>query len=150
MRALEPKASAADLFFEITSERGMGAGSHTIAQRRAEAGHAPSYVYRLEWDTPVEGGKWRSPHSLDLVMMFDNVGKSASIIGSGEKDAQKVADTMSSAWINFARTGDPNGKGVAKWDAYDVARESVMEFNTTSRTVSDAAKGRRKALTVKA
>ena len=149
MRALEPKSTPADLFFEITSERGMGAGSHTIAQRRAEAKHASSYVYRLEWDTPVEGGKWRSPHSLDLVMIFDNVGKSASIIGEGAGQAQRVADAMSAAWINFARKGDPNGKGVAKWEAYDVTKEPVMEFNIASKTVSDATAGRRKALSAK-
>jgi len=146
MRALEPDASAADLYFEITTERGMGYGSHLIAQRRVEAGQAPTFVYRLEWETPVDGGKWRSPHSLDLPMVFDNVAKSASIIGDGAARAQGVADAMSSAWINFARHGDPNGKGAPHWMAYNVAREPVMQFDVTSRTVSDADAGRRKIL----
>jgi para-nitrobenzyl esterase len=142
MRALEPKADAATVFYEITSELGMGNGSHTLAGRRVEAGQAPTYVYRLEWQTPAEGGKWRTPHSLDLTMIFDNVAKSASIIGPGGAEAQHVADAMSSAWINFARTGNPNGKGAPKWTAYDNAREPVMEFNVDSHTVNDADGGR--------
>ena len=146
MRALEPSANAADIFFEVTSERGMGAGSHLIAERRARAGQAPSSVYRIEWETPVDGGKWRSPHSIDLPMVFDNVAKSDSIIGSGAVAAQHVADAMSSAWINFARTGDPNGGGVPRWPAYEPTREPVMEFDVASQVAFDAVHGRRKIL----
>jgi len=146
MRALEPTANAADLYFEITTERGMGYGSHLIAQRRLEAGQAPTYVYRLEWETPVEGGKWRSPHSIDLPMVFDNVAKSASIIGDGAAQAQVVADAMSAAWVNFARRGDPNGAGAPHWSAYNLVAEPVMQFDLKSHTVSDAAAGRHRIL----
>jgi para-nitrobenzyl esterase len=146
IRALEPHAGPADLYFEITSERGMGAGSHLLAQRRVEASQAPTYVYRLEWETPVEGGKWRSPHSLDLPLVFDTVGKSQSIIGDGAAQAQIVADAMSQSWINFARTGNPNGGRAPAWTAYNVAREPVMQFDLKSRIVFDAEIGRRKVL----
>jgi len=146
MRALEPDSGPADLYFEITSERAMGAGSHLIAQRRVEADQAPTYVYRLEWETPVDGGKWRSPHSLDLPLVFDTVDKSRSIIGDGAAQAQAVADAMSTAWVNFARTGNPNGGLAPAWSSYDLAREPVMQFDLKSRTVFDAEVGRRKVL----
>ena len=40
----------------------------------------------------------------------------------------KVADEMSSYWVNFARTGDPNGKGLSKWRVYNGKSQSVMVF----------------------
>jgi para-nitrobenzyl esterase len=41
---------------------------------------------------------------------------------------RKLADVMSSYWVNFAKTGDPNGKGLASWPAYDENNEQVMQF----------------------
>ena len=67
---------------------------------------APVYLYELDWQTPVDGGKWHSPHSLDLAFVFDNVAKSASMVGTGP-EPQKLADEMSNAWLAFARTGNP-------------------------------------------
>jgi para-nitrobenzyl esterase len=40
----------------------------------------------------------------------------------------KLADEMSSYWANFVTSGDPNGKGLAKWTAYDLKDEPFMEF----------------------
>ena len=31
-------------------------------------------------------------------------------------------------WINFARTGNPNGAGLTRWPAYTAEREQVMLF----------------------
>jgi para-nitrobenzyl esterase len=35
---------------------------------------------------------------------------------------------MSSYWVNFARTGDPNGAGLDKWHVYDGKNQSVKVF----------------------
>ena len=51
--------------------------------------------------------------------------------------AQTVADQMSAAWIAFARTGSPNGAGLASWPRYDTRARSTMLFNVTSRAVND-------------
>ena len=38
--------------------------------------------------------------------------------GSWTEEDQKLADVMSSYWVNFAATGDPNGKGLPTWAVY--------------------------------
>ena len=137
MRKLMPDASPSDIYFIVTTERGMGAGSYLLASRKAALGAAPAYVYRLGWKTPVEDGKLGSPHALDLPMVFDTVGKSASMIGDGTEEAQKVADTMSAFWVSFARDGDPNGPGLPEWPAYDDAKKATMVFNVESQAEND-------------
>jgi para-nitrobenzyl esterase len=39
---------------------------------------------------------------------------------------RKLADEMSSYWVNFATAGDPNGKNLPKWPAFKVAKNEVV------------------------
>jgi len=96
---------------------------------------APVFMYRLDWETPVLGGALRSPHGLDLPMVFDHVASSRGLVGPGT-EPQKVADRMSQAWVNFARSGDPSQAGLA-WPAYNTADRKTMIFDATSHVVSD-------------
>ena len=134
-RRLRPNASASDLYFTITTEASMGARSRILAERKSAQGVAAAYLYRLELETPVQ--RLRSPHSLDLPLVLDNVAKSASLLGAAAPDAQKVADQMSAAWIAFAHTGSPNATGLASWPRYDTRSRSTMLFNVVSRAVND-------------
>jgi para-nitrobenzyl esterase len=44
----------------------------------------------------------------------------------------KLADQMSSYWVNFITKGDPNGNGLARWPEFkDVAKSTVMVFGDT-------------------
>ena len=137
LRTSRPNKSASDLYFMISTERGFGDGSHTIAARKAAKGPAPVWLYRLEWETPVQGGKLRTPHSLDIPLIFDTVGLSASIIGEGAGDAQLVSNVMSEFWLSFARDGDPNGPGLPQWPAYNDKDKPTMVFNIESNAVNN-------------
>ncbi|MEO8306626.1 MAG: carboxylesterase family protein [Pseudomonadota bacterium] len=137
MRQLRPKATASDLYFFITTERGMGANAGIVATRKTALGGAPVFMYRLVWPTPVLGGKMRTPHGLDVPLVFDNVAAAKSQVGSDTFGPQKVAEAMSSAWIAFARTGSPNGPGLANWPVFSPTVRPVMTFDTTSRAIED-------------
>jgi para-nitrobenzyl esterase len=43
-------------------------------------------------------------------------------------DDRKIADTMSSYWANFAATGNPNGKDLPVWPAFDSKSQKTMEL----------------------
>jgi len=43
---------------------------------------------------------------------------------------------MSSYWVNFAKTGDPNGAGLPVWKPFDGAAPSVMELGEAVKAVA--------------
>lgn len=135
-RRIMPGASASDLFFAITTTRLARQQAWAQAERKAAQAGAPVWLYELAWTTPVEGGKWRSPHALDLPFVFDNVVRWEAMAG-GSRDAQVLADHMSSAWIAFARTGNPNAAREPAWPAFNVRDRATMLFDVKPRVVND-------------
>jgi para-nitrobenzyl esterase len=45
---------------------------------------------------------------------------------------RKIADMMSSYWVNFIRTGDPNGKGMAHWPSVSEQPATTFELGDKS------------------
>ena len=48
----------------------------------------------------------------------------------GSEDAQALADKMSRAWVNFARTGNPNADGLPQWPAFTAEKGATMVFDS--------------------
>lgn len=130
LRKIYPYASPSDFYFTISTWVRMRHRAIVQAERKLAQRSAPAYMYLLAWETPVDGGKWKTPHGLDLPLVFDNVAGSPAMLGTGGQ-AQRVADAMSSAWVAFARSGNPG------WAAYDVVRRPTMVFNASSMVVPD-------------
>ncbi len=143
-RELDPDAAPADVYFEATTDARWLAGHVLQAERKVEQGGAPAYLYLFDWDTPVDGGRWRSPHALEIGFVFDNVANSESMSGVGEAQ-QRLADIMADTWIAFARTGDPNNEAIPEWPAYDLEARPVMVFDLPPQLVNDA-RGAQRAL----
>jgi para-nitrobenzyl esterase len=119
--------------------------SIALAERKAAQGAAPAYMYLLEWETPRGRGKLRSPHALEIPLMFDNVETARNFVGNGDAP-QTLAEQMSEAWLAFARTGNPATAALPDWPAYEPGRRATMVFNLESRVVEDPYAGVRKVL----
>lgn len=105
-------------------------GAVEQANVKSGLGGAPVFMYLLTWQSPVMGGKYKAIHCIDLPFCFNNIARSEEMTG-GQKDAYVLADKMSQAWINFARLGNPNHKGLPNWPAYDATKTPTMHFNNT-------------------
>ncbi len=92
-------------------------GAVEQARLKAGQGGAPVYMYLFAWQSPVMDGILRSTHCMEIPFVFDNALRHASMTGGGA-DAQALAEKMSQAWINFARTGNPNAEGLPQWPAF--------------------------------
>lgn len=98
------------------------------AMIKARQGGAPVYTYMFTWESPVLDGILRSTHCMEIPFVFNNADIHASMTGGGE-DALELAEKMSQAWINFARTGDPNTEDLPQWPAYNCSEGAAMIFN---------------------
>ncbi len=129
----DPGASPGRLYFDIASAVVFRRSTWCHADQRAAQSASPVYMYEIVWETPVDGGKWGSPHSLEHPFVFDNVALSVSMVGTSAAEPQKLADQICPAWIAFARTGDPNNPAIPYWPAYKVADYTTMVFDTESK-----------------
>ena len=135
-RAKSPKATPGRLYFDILSATTFRRGAWRHADLKAEQGKAPVYLYEIDWETPVDGGKWGSPHSVEHPFVFDNVAISESMVGASQAEPQKIAEQISPTWIAFARTGNPNNPAIPHWPAYTTAERATMVFDTQSKAVN--------------
>jgi para-nitrobenzyl esterase len=143
-RTANPNATPSELYFLIASDHRYGAPAMKIAERRAALGKGPVYLYYFRWETPLEGGRLKSPHTIEIPFVFDNV--EASRLTAGATGARALADKVSDAWIAFARSGDPNTPKLPHWPAFDAAQRATMMFDNASVVQNDPLREQRLAL----
>jgi para-nitrobenzyl esterase len=89
--------------------------------------NANAYLYcfsRKSLTDPALG----SYHSVEIAYVFNNLGDRKV----DDVDV-KLADTMSSIWVRFAATGNPNGEGLPEWPAYETESDQYLELGDTIR-----------------
>jgi para-nitrobenzyl esterase len=143
-RKANSTATPSDLYFLIASDARYGAPIMKIAERRAAVSKAPVYLYYFRWESPVDGGRLKSPHTIEIPFAFHNV--KASRLTSTSADAPALADKVSDAWVAFARKGDPNTPTLSRWAAFNPADRPTMVFNNESRVENDPIRAQRIAM----
>jgi para-nitrobenzyl esterase len=138
-----PGLSNLDLNLILSSDN-FRAQVVTAAERKA-AQPAPVYMYYFTWPSPVSGGKLKSFHTLEIPFVNGNVDEAKSMTGDG-KDRYALQDKMTMAWTNFARTGNPNHKGLPTWPKFDVNQRATMIFGNECRVVNDPHGNERQAV----
>jgi para-nitrobenzyl esterase len=91
-------------------------------------GPAKAFLYQFSRVQPrPEAKEYGAFHGSEIIYAFANVHMRPWM-----QDLDKrVAEQMSSYWVNFATTGDPNGKGLPTWTPYDAANEPYMDLGDT-------------------
>lgn len=103
----------------------------------ASQGKAPLYVYFLTWKSPVDDASKGSFHGLDIPLAFNNVDLRPDWTGNAE-EAWELAGKMSSAWLNFVKSGNPNVEGkLPDWEPYTKENGATMVFDTACRIVNN-------------
>jgi para-nitrobenzyl esterase len=136
-RSHRPGQTPGDLAAVIAGDASdLRAAADAIAEAKHAQGRAPVYLYRFNWRSPVRGGKLRSMHGMDLPFVFDHPDLIGFLTGAGDERRQ-LAHDMSTAWVAFARSGNPNHRGIPAWDPWAPVRRATMVFDRATTTVND-------------
>jgi len=135
-RSWYPKYSPSDVFFAASTAARSWRGCIIESERRAGDAKAATYLYQLDWKSPVDKEKWRAAHTLDVPLAFDNINYGQSMTGVSPY-AQHMADMISEAFLSFARTGKPASPTLPHWPRFDLDKRQTMIFDSVARVDSD-------------
>jgi para-nitrobenzyl esterase len=135
-----------DVFVRAASDAFVRTGLLTEADHKLALRKAPVYVYYFDWKSPVRDGKLGAYHTLEIPFVFENVDEAKSMTGDS-KDRYALEDRMSAAWAAFARSGNPNAKGLPNWPAYNTDQRPTMILGNDCKVVNDPNREELAALT---
>jgi para-nitrobenzyl esterase len=140
-RAAYPDAPPYLVQARILTDSRFGRGALLQAERKARQGGAPAWLYLWEWESPGMAGKFGAVHGVDVGLAFHNY--AGEIAGAGSEEGKLMADRLASAWVAFARTGNPNNPELPEWPAYDPQTRPTMVFDLDTRVEQDPLAGLR-------
>lgn len=81
-----------------------------------KTGKAKVFMYRFDRDVPYAEGMqdYGAFHTGEVPYAYNSLKMSPRPWTDAD---YKLAETMSDYWVNFAKTGNPNGEGLKSWDA---------------------------------
>ncbi len=120
-----PERAAQDLF----SDALFLEPARFLASQMEKVGK-PAYLYFFSYVVSNRRNEARgASHGSEIPFVFDHL---RPILGWFPADSDsRMAETMSAAWVRFAKTGNPNGAGLPEWPAYTSATDRLMEFGDT-------------------
>lgn len=135
-KAAYPDYAPNYLLMQVTGTVRSLSSHHTLASRKA-AQPAGVYAYVFAYDLPPQDFVLKAPHTAEIPYIMDNVAHAPLFAGSTEGD-MAMGKLMSATWVQFAKTGDPNGaEGLPAWPKFDAAGRPTMFFAKESKVVTE-------------
>jgi para-nitrobenzyl esterase len=111
------------------------------AVRRARTAKTPTFIYFWTHALPgPEADKYGAFHTSEVPYVLNTLSRSDRPFTDSD---HRIADRLSSYWVNFAATGNPNGKGLPQWFSVAEKPGMTMEVGDDFRPIpvaGDAAK----------
>jgi para-nitrobenzyl esterase len=112
-------------FYSAYRDQAFGWEMRTWARMATKTGHQPAYMYYFSHRPPgPQSAKLRAFHASEIAYVFGTF-----VWPFPWEDAdRKLSDAMTSYWVNFATTGNPNGGSLPKWPVYNAKDDQLLEF----------------------
>ncbi|MBB5397205.1 carboxylesterase/lipase family protein [Mucilaginibacter sp. AK015] len=121
--ATDAEAEASQI--AISRDQTFGIQNYTWAKVQSTKGKAKVYLYRFTRRLPAteDFKKYGAFHTGEVAYVFNNL---KFLNRPFEPVDHRLADVISSYWVNFVKTGNPNGSGLPTWPAFNPTTNQVM------------------------
>jgi para-nitrobenzyl esterase len=95
----------------------------------------PAYIFLFSYVPAAmkERMRYGPGHGTDISFVFDNLrAPNGSTVAPEDKE---VARIMTVYWVNFAKTGNPNGNGLPEWPAYNPKTNKILDVQPDGKPV---------------
>lgn len=120
---------------DLTRDTTFGWHTWTWARLQSKTGKSKVFYYYFdqhpEYPADSPRASYGSSHGADVPYVFQHLNPKSPQIKQADLE---ISDAMSTYWVNFAKHGNPNGKGVPQWPAFSDQNPLVMYFNQTPHT----------------
>lgn len=130
VKASEPPVQVAH---EVATVETMIEPARFVAQRVSACGES-AYEYRFSYVAkPMRTSFNAAPHASELPYVFGTLRESHfTHFGKGlTSEAYRLSSQISDYWVNFAKTGNPNGPGLPLWRAFTTKADELLNFTET-------------------
>ncbi len=116
-------------FGDAFRDLGFAWPSYAWAKLQNQNGKSPAYSAFLA--QPSERSFSPDPRRRGVAHADDILYLNGEFLTQPEKYPHEaaVSEIMQQYWINFAKTGNPNGKGLPYWPAFDESKPTTMQFS---------------------
>lgn len=135
--AYDPDGSASfELLDQLVSRHRVMIEPARFAAGAIAARGLPAYTYRFSYVARSMQTQFKSgaPHASDVPFVFDTLTTRYGAALTQEDAA--VAHTANAYWVNFARTGNPNGAGLPSWPRYSETDRQLLDFRADGTAAS--------------
>lgn len=124
MAAFYPTGNPAEAARAMTRDRGV-AGLYAWQRGRKDGPAVYAYLFD-HWYPGPKSEIFRSFHSVEIPYVFGTLDAAPSRPFT-TKD-HDISRTVSGYWVNFVRTGNPNGRGLPPWPVFAAPSFELMEL----------------------
>lgn len=112
---------------QIAAAREAGLASmHLWAEHRARTARHQAFTYF--WTHPMPGpdsARYGAFHTAEVPYVFNTLGQSNR---PWRDEDRRLAELLGAYWVNFMKSGDPNGTGLPRWAPFAAETAVTMEL----------------------
>jgi|JI10StandDraft_1071094.scaffolds.fasta_scaffold00772_9 para-nitrobenzyl esterase len=98
---------------------------------------APAYVFQFGYvPAPArERARYGAGHGSEVSFVFNTLHARWGAPAEATPEEKELARIMNTYWTNFAKTGNPNGKGLPVWPIYEIQKDEILDIDLDGKAV---------------
>lgn len=98
---------------------------------------APVYVFQFGYvPAPArERARYGAGHGSEVSFVFNTLHARWGAPGEATPEEKELARIMNTYWANFAKTGNPNSKGLPTWPQYEIQKDEILDIDLDGKAV---------------